>query len=861
MAWLSFLNFGGNGYEKHQEYPERITEAACDDLVQSLVRLGFIPKVIPSLDGKEYWTSEKLGQTIVSRLTKLGGRVSLLDLPRTLNIESSSVQEVIQDLLRSQPGKFIQVQDDLLEIEYLAKMTAEMNLELEQRGFLTTVEQSKNYSLGLDFMRQFLRDRVGNQIHGVWDTVDQGFVYTEWYKTQQRKALLKLLGDVKEPTTLATLRAKRVVHDQFFFGLCDALAKEAGDIFPGTIKGLHDQGTFVPRQFVRHQASSIESFFGQNGFIAYENVVKHGINDPKSYIRKLRQNALLLETHAVHESVWSIVDASVEHAITSVSWVDIKPLLPSPFTKGDLASLLAQLPSLTNPHSHFSSAEHQNSDVVTGFEGVGSPYDTFILHDRIVLTSGQIQKCLLKMDSLLENRLKTLKSWRLSFGSMGLILDNHVEDAVELGGDGRETETSTDERRKQILQVISQKGRKDRIKVVSPSSSKAKGKGSGSDLRNSRDGPSNQKKRLEEFLTLADIVAELETQEPDFEPMLTEAIARALHRPLLSQLKERNRQLIIDQVEEQADDGLSEKNVGGVTIVKQASQLLDYINQTQDKIFAYADGVKLFEDSSVMNSLSKYLLQSICSELLPLYILFASFSSLSSDQIPDSLHGRLLQQYWKSVTQATKSNGEQAAEQQQPFTIEGNDLVALKDGLQPSQAEVVKKWRKSISGSCKWKSLDELCKTLQSRPTTEFEKEQMEHDAAILSSADRKQETLKRHLKNLRITLVDVDMTISKALLVHIVTLIVFQAWTGDMLHASGKYVPKILKQLHNAVASTTEENVRDERRQHLAKLEQLMQVVIEEAKGGGNSSLATDDTATLCQSIFDYGLRLTNSQ
>ncbi|KAG0228418.1 E3 UFM1-protein ligase 1 [Actinomortierella wolfii] len=828
MAWLSFLNFGGNGYEKHQEYPERITEAACDDLVQSLVRLGFIPQVIPSLDGKEYWTSEKLGQTIVSRLTKLGGRVSLLDLPRTLNIESSSVQEVIQDLLRSQPGKFIQVQDDLLEIEYLAKMTAEMSLELEQRGFLTTVEQSKNYNLGLDFMRQFLKDRVGNQIHGVWDTIDQGFVYAEWYKTQQRKALLKLLGDVKEPTALATLRAKRVVHDQFFFGLCDALAKEAGDIFPGAIKGLHDQGTFVPRQFVRHQASSIETFFEQNGFIAYENVVKHGINDPKSYIRKLRPNALLLETHAVHESVWSIVDASVEHAITSVSWVDIK---------------------------------HQNSDVVTGFEGVGSPYDTFILHDRIVLTSGQIQKCLLKMDPLLENRLKTLKSWRLSFGSMGLILDNHVEDTVGLGGDGRGTETSTDERRKQILQVISQKGRKDRIKVVSPSSSKSKGKGSGSDLRNSRDGPSNQKKCLEEFLTLADIVAELETQEPDFEPMLTDAIARVLHRPLLSQLKERNRQLIIDQVEEQADDGLSEKNVGGVTIVKQASQLLDYINQTQDKIFAYADGIKLFEDSSVMNSLSKYLLQSICSELLSLYILFASFSSLSLDQISDSLQGRLLQQYWKSVTQATKSNGEHAAEQQQPFTIEGNDLVALEDGLQPSQAEVVKKWRKSISGSCKWKSLDELCKTLQSRPTTEFEKERMEHGATILSPAARKQETLKRYLNNLRITLVDVDMTTSKALLVHIVTLIVFQAWTGDMLHASGKYVPKILKQLHNTVAATTEDNERDERRQHLAKLEQLMQVVIEEAKGGGNSSLATDDITALCQSIFDYGLNLTNGQ
>ncbi|KAG0267395.1 E3 UFM1-protein ligase 1 [Actinomortierella ambigua] len=870
MSWLGFLGLGGTGYEKHQEYPERITEAACDDLVQSLMRLGFIPKMIPSLDGKEYWTSEHLGQMIVARLAKLGGRLSILELPRMLNVELSSARDVIQDLLRSQPGKFVQVQEDLLEIDYLVNITREMNSELDQRGFLTTVEQSKRYNLGLDYMRQFLKDRVGSQIHGTWDTVDQGFVYAGWFKTQQKAALLKLLCELDEPTTLATLRARRVVHDQFFFGLCDALVKEEASALPGTIKGWHDQGIFVPRQFVKHQASSIESFFDQNGFIAFESVTKHGVSDPKNYIRKLRPNALLLETHAVQESIWSVVDASVEDAITSVSWVDIK---------GDLASLLAQLPSLTHPHSRPSPPATDRDDGgegVTGFGGVGSPYDTFILQDRAVLTSGQIQKCMLEMGPLLDNTLKAVMSWRLSFGSLGLVLDDHVEENSEAGSGGGVT--SSDQHREQIQQVISQKGRKDRIKMVSPSLSKSKGKGSSSDLLVGSGGSATnqKKKRLDDFLTLADIIAELKTTEPDLEPMLAEAIARALHRPLLLQLKEKNRHLVIDQAEERGIDEPAEQHSGDI-VNKQATKLLEHILQTLDKIAAFAKGVELFEDSSAMNSLSKYLLQSICSELLPLYILLISYTSLPSDQAANSLQERLLQQYWTSSSNISEPSAQH--QPPQPFTIEGADLVALEQVLPPPQMDMAKKWRKCVTGSGKWKSLDELCKTLQVRPITVFEQERQQKDHGETSSStsasspsssgplssfsDRKPKILRTHLDDLRATLIDLDQVASKALLVHVVTLIVFQAWTGEMLHASGKYVPRILKQLHVTVAATSttegkEENAKDERGEALAKLEQLMQVVMEEVKSGG-AVTSTEDATTLCQSIFDYGLRMTS--
>lgn len=40
--------------------------------------------------------------------------------------------------------------------------------------------------------------------------------------------------------------------------------------------------------------------------------------------------ALLLETHAVKESIWSIIDASVEDTIANLSWIDVKVSLHTP---------------------------------------------------------------------------------------------------------------------------------------------------------------------------------------------------------------------------------------------------------------------------------------------------------------------------------------------------------------------------------------------------------------------------------------------------------------------------------------------------------------------------------------------------
>ena len=56
------------------------------------------------------------------------------------------------------------------------------------------------------------------------------------------------------------------------------------------------------------------------------------------------------------------------------------------------------------------------------------------MQDSIVVTSGQLQRCLLEMGLLLDRKAKALVSWRLSFGGDARIEgDEDLEDMNVLG--------------------------------------------------------------------------------------------------------------------------------------------------------------------------------------------------------------------------------------------------------------------------------------------------------------------------------------------------------------------------------------------------------------------------------------------
>ncbi|KAF9426657.1 E3 UFM1-protein ligase 1 [Podila epigama] len=801
--WTTF--FGQGISQEDLKGPASLSEDACQDLINSLVRLGYLGEVATSLDGKSFITHDQLTTDIKGHLDSLNGRVSVLDLPKALNIKSADIDARITELVKSNPGRFIRIQDELVITEYLDDMTRQLNDELVTCGYFIVVEQSKKHRFSIEFLKQFLRDRVGTIINGQWGS-DRGAVYTPWFIEKQVATLLQVLVDLKEPIYLHSLRSQHIVQDQLFHDVCDTLSKDPK--LPGVFKGLNDQGIFVPRPYEQQQTDAIETFFKNNGFIEYRMLKKHGVADPKSYLVANHPSALLLETHAVKESIWSIVDASVEDSIANLSWIDVKTLVPSPLTKEDLSSLLRQLPRLKEPATRVAIAPDQDPSL-TGLGG-GAPQEVTIVQDTIIVTSGQYQKCLLEMGPLLDRKVKALVSWRLTYGGDALLEgEDNLEDVKIVGNLSSKFSLSTLARAQ--------------IKVPV-------------------DIAKQHRKRYQDFLTIQDVKEEIRKLEPDFEPALVNAIAGTLYKDLLLNFQDRNRSVILNQVEEELEAEKEEKQDdsqdGGVQ--KKENELAKVqlaANNLLDRIQLAAKGIDVFDDVSVKNSLSKYLLQSWCTEMLDLLLLSASLIEATAHGNPSSDAVQARERAEKMFSDREQASSMPDTIQEGPFALSSKDQSLLLSLVEGDATLPLQKLRKAVSGSY-FAGKSKL----------------------NLKSTDESQ-LLADHMAELHRILSGLESRLEDALTLHIVTLIVFQSWTGTMLHASGKYVPRILRQLRASADKTLPSESTSTRLDQLALLDKTLEKVLAAVKQQGPTDPSDNSDHQSWKEVFALGTELSTPQ
>ncbi|KAG0368079.1 hypothetical protein BC939DRAFT_468738 [Gamsiella multidivaricata] len=837
--WKTF--FGTRDNPEDLLEPASLSEDACGSLVHSLVRLGYLANISLSLDGKSFITHEQLIQDILIQLKKRHGRVSLLDMPKVLNASLSDIEDRIKELVRAKPGTVVLVQDELLQMEYLDSMTEQMTKELDQQGYLTIADLCRKHKLAIDFMRQFLKDRVGGVIPGQWDTIDRGVIISPSFLEKEKTTLLKILDELEEPTSLQSLRSRHVVQDQLFYGLCDLLSREGG--LPGLFKGTNEQGVFVPRPYEQHQTEWIETFFKNNGFIEFDSVKKRGMADPKAYVQTNHPIALLLETHAVKDSIWSIIDASVEDTISNLSWIDVKPLLPSPLTKDDIASLLRQLPSLAEPTFRIAISPDQDQSL-TGYGG-GSPQETFIIQDSIVITSGQLQKCLLKMGPLLDRSLKNMVSWRLSFGTNEQLEGQDPDNENRVSNFGE--------------RVSHFKGVMEHAFNAHPGPQRKNIK----HAKGSAGKQDGTKKQIQDFLTIQDVREEIKKLEPDFDPVLVSAVSGALYRDLVENLRDRNRSMVLNQVQEveKEEDDLVKHDVTDTS--GEGVPMLAAIRSLSKRIELSSTGIDIFEDPSAKNSLSKYLLQSWCVELLDLITLYLSDLDKTSSIITpsDAIETR---ERVKKAYNEFQSQSNNASSIQGPFVISVEDRIALLKLVPQDKVEPLEKMRKLTAGSGKQKNLAEYVDMLSFL----FRDENLDLKATGTGSMDNSQ-WRREHVEELRNILIGIHPFADPALMLHIVTLIVFQKWTGRMLHASGKHVPRTLRQLRLSVEqqrppvrmSASEQEVAI---LQLNLLEEMLSLVLSSVKQQQQEASehkgAQEDSRRSWQAVYDLGVMLSSS-
>ncbi|XP_030784826.1 E3 UFM1-protein ligase 1 [Rhinopithecus roxellana] len=324
------------------EATQRLSERNCIEIVNKLIAQKQL-EVVHTLDGKEYITPAQISKEMRDELHVRGGRVNIVDLQQVINVDLIHIENRIGDIIKSE--KHVQlVLGQLIDENYLDRLAEEVNDKLQESGQVTISELCKTYDLPGNFLTQALTQRLGRIINGHIDLDNRGVIFTEAFVARHKARIRGLFSAITRPTAVNSLISKYGFQEQLLYSVLEELVN-SGRLRGTVVGGRQDKAVFVPDIYSRTQSTWVDSFFRQNGYLEFDALSRLGIPDAVSYIKKRYKTTqlLFLKAACVGQGLVDQVEASVEEAISSGTWVDIAPLLPTSLSVEDAAILLQQV--------------------------------------------------------------------------------------------------------------------------------------------------------------------------------------------------------------------------------------------------------------------------------------------------------------------------------------------------------------------------------------------------------------------------------------------------------------------------------------------------------------------------------------
>jgi len=320
---------------------QKLSERNCVELVTKLIELKLID-VIYTTDGKEYLTYQQLNKEIKDELYVSGGRLGLVELAASLNVDFSHVESMAQTICKGDRELHL-VLGQLVSHRYLDDLCRQINEKLQQAGTISIPSLTKEFDLPSEFLLEQVHLRLGSIIEGFKDDHDPKVLLTPSHVARNRARVRGVLSGVTVPTSISSIITKHGFNEKLFFSLAEELIRTAR--LPGVLTGGRTaaKASYIPHSYARAQNTWVESFYTSNGYLEYDAVSRLGISDPTSFIKKKfpsTSGLVFLNSCCVGPSIVDQLEVSIDEALSSGGWCDVLPLLPSTLSTEDGAQLL-----------------------------------------------------------------------------------------------------------------------------------------------------------------------------------------------------------------------------------------------------------------------------------------------------------------------------------------------------------------------------------------------------------------------------------------------------------------------------------------------------------------------------------------
>ncbi|NXC85371.1 UFL1 ligase, partial [Cercotrichas coryphoeus] len=577
------------------EVAHRLSERNCIEIVTKLIAEKQL-EVVHTLDGKEYVTPAQISKEIRDELHVCGGKCGIFLLPldfAVINVDLLHIENRANDIVKSEKGIQL-VLGQLINESYLDQLAEEINDKLQETGQVTISELCKAYDLPGDFLIQALSRRLGRIIHGQLDQENRGVIFTEAFVSRHRARIRGLFTAITRPTPVSNLITRYGFQEHLLYSLLEELVN-AGRLKGTVVGGRQDKAVFVPDIYSRTQNKWVDSFFKQNGYLEFDALYRLGIPDPAGYIKKRYKSAQLLFLRAacVGQEIVDQVEASVEEAISSGSWIDVATLLPSSLSVEDVGILLQQVMRSLNKSS-----------------------SGLVFSDTIAVSEKFLSSCADLFSDLMQQKAeKEIKN-----NPVNLITEEDLKQASCLENSYANKKDKKDERRKKATEGSGsvRGGGGGNAREIKIKKTKKKGrKDADSDEESQGTATGLNKKPEFPFMSQEEIEDVLKTRMQDCPEELITEIAEHLRRPLTKTYQEVVRSVFT-----------SSTSSSGANRRQAMKDLQEEFSNLYNNIRLFEKGAKHFTD----DTLAKHLLKTLCTDITNLVFNFLASESMMTTE-------------------------------------------------------------------------------------------------------------------------------------------------------------------------------------------------------------------------------------
>lgn len=598
------------------ESTQRLSERNCIEIVNKLISQKQL-EVVHTLDGKEYITPAQISKEMRDELHVRGGRVNIVDLQQVINVDLTHIENRVGDIIKSE--KHVQmVLGQLVDENYLDRLSEEVNDKLQESGQVTISELCKTYDLPGDFLTQALTQRLGRIINGHLDLDNRGVIFTEAFVARHKARIRGLFSAITRPTAVNSLVSKYGFQEQLLYSVLEELVS-TGRLRGTVVGGRQDKAVFVPDIYSRTQSTWVDSFFRQNGYLEFDALSRLGIPDAVNYIKKRYKNTplLFLKATCVGQGLVDQVEASVEEAISSGTWVDVSPLLPSSLSVEDAAMLLQQV---MRPFGKHASAT--------------------VFSDTVVVSEKFINDC----TKLFSERMHQKAEKEMKNNPVHLITEEDLKQISILESVNTNKKDKKDERRKKATEGSGSvrgggggNAREYKIKKV-----KKKGRKDEDSDDESQSSHAGKKKPDITFMFQDEIEGCLRKHIPDAPEEFISELAEHLIKPLNKMYLEVVRSVF-----------MSSTSASGTGRKRTIKDLQEEVSNLYNNIRLFEKGMKYFADDT-QTALTKHLLKTVCTDITNLMFNFLASDLMMAVEDPATITSDMRKKILSKLTEETK---------------------------------------------------------------------------------------------------------------------------------------------------------------------------------------------------------------